>query len=135
MVQPLPDMKLTRPYGGDRVFLLTYYTYIPGVHMAFAYKKFAGVVRVLAKMHQHGFVHGDIRRENMVFQEDGASFLIDFDFVGKDTSARYPTTYNSTLYERHTNAIAGLQMQFMHDRYSLAKSAHFWCCVGTKTNY
>ena len=119
-VQPLPEMKLTHLYGGDRVFLLTY-TYIPGDHMAFTYKKFAGVVRVLAKMHKCGFVHGDIRRENMVFQEDGASYLIDFDFVGKDTADRYPNTYNSTLYERHANAIAGLPMKFMHDRYSLAK--------------
>ena len=118
-VQPLPDMKLTHLYGGDRVFLLTY-TYMPGVHMAFTYKKFAGVVMVLAKMHERGFVHGDIGRENMVFQEDGASYLIDFDFVGKDTSDTYPNTYNSTLSERHTYAIAGLPMKFMHDRYSLA---------------
>ena len=118
-VQPLAEMKLSS-YPGDRLFMLSY-KYITGVHEAFKYKNFLGVIKVLSKMHEHAFVHGDIRWENMVFPEDGDSYLIDFDFVGKDTEDTYPCNFNCDLPGRHPNAIPNMPMKLVHDRYSLVK--------------
>ena len=54
----------------------------------------------------------------MVFGDD-ESYLIDFDFVGKDGIDCYPNDYNSRLPERHKNAIQNGRMMLVHDRHSL----------------
>ena len=119
-VRPLPRMTLYS-YPGDRLFRLSY-KFIPGNHESFKCKMFAGVVKVLAKMHKLGFVHGDVRRMNMVFcDDDNDSHLIDFDFVGRVSVDVYPSMYNSTLRVRHPSAKAHHRMEYIHDRYSLNK--------------
>lgn len=116
-VEPLKEMKLDSFYLGDRLFMLSY-KYINEAHEIFKCKKFLGVVNVLSEINKHSFVHGDNRRENMVFPEDGESCLIDFDFVGKDSEDNYLENYNCTLLEKHIDAIADLPVKFIHDRYS-----------------
>ena len=79
-----------------------------------------GVVKTLFEMHTHGFVHGDIRVENIVFTKD-SGYLIDFDFVGHHGKTRYPQGYNIDVPGRHEGAFAGALMMFVHDRFSLSK--------------
>ena len=120
-VTVLPDIKLSPPYSDDvRVYTLAY-TYVEGkASRSYDLKAFVGVVEMLSKMHRYGFVHGDIRLNNMVFPEDGKSYLIDFDFVGKNDSTSYAASFNHGLCERHKEAVCGRRMMFTHDRSSLA---------------
>ena len=49
-------------------------------------------------LHAAGFVHGDIRRPNIMVREDDESsvMLIDFDWAGEAGQARYPVTLNQS---------------------------------------
>ena len=41
--------------------------------------------------HSHDLVHGDLRNANILCNDDGKMFLLDFDWGGKVGEARYPT--------------------------------------------
>jgi hypothetical protein len=117
----LPQVKLACTIG-SRVYELTH-KYIPGRERArgqYKLKDFLGVVQTLSRMHQHEFVHGDVRLANMVFSEDGTSYLIDFDFVGEHGASKYSRGFNSGLAERHPGAGPNIIMKMEHDRYALA---------------
>ncbi|KAJ7615101.1 hypothetical protein DFH06DRAFT_1013707 [Mycena polygramma] len=53
----------------------------------------------VADMHQNGFVHGDIRAPNVLMSDDaqGELLLIDFDWGGKDSVAKYPGNLHPIL--------------------------------------
>ena len=121
-VPVLPDIKLTPSYSEDvRLYTLTY-KHVNGTvnNTSNELKSFVGVAQVLSEMHNRGFVHGDVRLDNIIFSDD-QSHLIDFDFVGRNSETSYHGNYNSRLPERHTMAIGGNRMTFEHDRFSLAK--------------
>jgi serine/threonine protein kinase len=45
----------------------------------------------LVRLHQAGYVHGDVRDVNTMVKEDGSGFmLLDFDGAGKIGEAKYP---------------------------------------------
>jgi serine/threonine protein kinase len=45
----------------------------------------------LVRLHQAGYVHGDIHDVNIMVQGDGSGFmLLDFDWAGKIGEAKYP---------------------------------------------
>ena len=93
------------------------YGYIKGVHKPNKLHQFSGAVHDLSKLHTAGFVHGDIRLQNIVFQKD-TSHLIDYDLASKEGS-RYPVGYNHSLDGRHVNAMANYEMFRTHDRHSM----------------
>jgi hypothetical protein len=78
--------------------------YRKGGHVAKSAKSFLPVIDQLELMHQKGFVHGDIRAFNTVFNEQeldqgsNKSCLIDFDFGGpiRETTC-YPSQGISTI--------------------------------------
>ena len=115
-IVPLPDIKLKPESDESRLYTLSY-TYIEESDRPIKLGSFIGVIKILSEMHERNLVHGDVRRANMVF--DRESYLIDFDFVGKNGIDVYPFDYNSRLPERHMEAVTGRVMMFMHDRYSL----------------
>ena len=116
-VKPLEGMKLTPVSDTSRLYELSYKYVEDGDH-PLTLQSFFGVVSTLCEMHRRNLVHGDIRLPNMVFGAE-KSFLIDFDFVGKNNSDRYPRHYNSQLCERHKDATPGGKMMLIHDRHSL----------------
>jgi serine/threonine protein kinase len=72
--------------------------YRDGRHDATKPSSFLPVIDQLDKLHKKGYVHGDIRGFNTVFDEDnGQGYLIDFDFGGKDGERVYPEGYRTTL--------------------------------------
>lgn len=73
--------------------------------------------RCLAKLHDQGYVHGDVRLQNIVFTEND-SVLIDFD-LAKKVGKAYPTGYNESYEERHTDAIRRGKMLKSHDIHSV----------------
>ena len=76
---------------------------------------------MLHKVHEQGFVHGDVRLSNIIFSGD-TSYLIDYDLARKEDKVEglYPAGYNR-IPQRHPDAKAHLPMRKVHDRFSLAK--------------
>jgi len=70
-----------------------------GRHDATKPTLFLPVIDQLELLHKKGFVHGDIRGFNTVFDEKNKQgYLIDFDFGGKIDSGRlYPQGYRTSL--------------------------------------
>lgn len=69
------------------------YKFIAGNHEPTTVKDFRGAVEVLRKVHSLGYIHGDVRIENIVFG-GGKSYLMDFDLARKeDEHPRYPKGY------------------------------------------
>jgi hypothetical protein len=66
---------------------------------------------IVTRMHNRGFVHGDIRHFNIMTRRQWTSpegvgdvFLIDFDWAGLEGTARYPPHLNNVSVKRHEGA-------------------------------
>lgn len=92
------------------------YDYIEGDHKPTSLRQFTKVVQTLHKLHAINYVHGDVRKENVVFNTEG--HLIDFD-LACPAGNKYPKGYNYFFPERHVEAIELSKMELVHDRYSL----------------
>jgi hypothetical protein len=69
-------------YATRKERVMVSYRYIPGSHEATRVGQFASLIQQIAKIHDKGIVHGDIRLGNVVFTDSGAE-LIDFDLCGR----------------------------------------------------
>ena len=115
----LEDVSVTDLSIDGRLQMLKY-KFIHGNHEPIRIGDFRGALASLQKVHSSGYIHGDIRIENIVFGH-GTSYLIDFDLARKqEDSPCYPKGYN--FYSiRHISAKAGLQMDKEHDIFSMKK--------------
>ena len=81
------------------------------------------VVRgLVSELHRLGFVHGDVRAANVIWDKKRA-WLVDFDWAGPPGSV-YPLPLNSEL-DWHPNANIGAPMRYEHDTFRL-KSETIW---------
>ena len=131
----IPNIQLL-PLTNDKRALCLEYAYIEGSHTPRTVKQFATILKDLEKLHNEGYVHGDMRKENLVFSEtdDKAAWIIDFDLAGK-VGSRYPSNYNHcNIEERHTNAKANLKRQKVHDTYALCKILQNFFPLSVSTN-
>jgi serine/threonine protein kinase len=80
----------------DKYVLVISTPFRKGSHVAKRPNDFLPIIEQLQKIHDAGYVHGDIRASNTVFSGD-LGYLIDFDFSGKAGTARYPTGYVRNL--------------------------------------
>ena len=80
---------------------------------------FQKILNQLHEIHEEGYVHSDIRRQNIVLGKHSAC-IIDFDLAEKE-GVNYPLTYNSSpkIKERHPKAEAGLPREKIHDVHAL----------------
>ena len=92
-----------------------------GRHVAERPKDFLPIIAHLQKLHLAGYVHGDIRAYNTVFQENGMGFLIDFDFSGKVGKAFYPKGYNALLDDGFRIGEGGKEIEKWQDWYALGQ--------------
>lgn len=102
----------------DKRFSMVTYTFIEGTHTPTNSKEFEGIFKQLHVIHENRLVHGDLRIENVVFN-DKLSYLIDFDFMAAEDMP-YPIRYNDSLPYRHADAQELEPMRISHDRFSLA---------------
>ena len=68
------------------------------------------------------YVHGDIRKENLLFSSDDnmKAWMLDFDLAGEENT-RYPEIYNAVgIEERHCGAKAKWKRKKVHDTYALS---------------
>jgi hypothetical protein len=89
--------------------------YLKGKHYATSEKQLLGVVEDLERLHNIGYVHGDIRAFNIIFGHNGGC-LIDFDIGGLDKeSTKYPEGYNSALNDGLRMVNEGHRIRKYHD--------------------
>jgi len=96
--------------------------YRPGRHDATKPESFIPVIRQLEKLHAKGFVHGDIRGFNTVFDEEkNDGYLIDFDFGGKNRE--YPKGYRTGLPDgaREMESESNREILPWHDWFALGQ--------------
>ena len=106
----------------DRKLLVIATPYRPGSHTVTKPKGFVPILSELRKLHDKGFVHGDIRAFNTVFnEEDSEGYLIDFDYGGRKNEARYPKGYRWELKDGHRLGSEGNNIEPWHDWYALGQ--------------
>ena len=121
----LPNQDLLKSVGGfeevevekvaENLSILRY-KYMRGNHEAQEVRQFRGVIQTLAKLHNSGYVHSDVRTQNILFH-DNDSILIDYDLVANVGTA-YPKGYRY-FSERHDDAGPGRKRMKSHDIHSL----------------
>ena len=118
----LPEATLESLSSDDR-FQCLRYAWREGDHQPRSVRQFKCILKQLDKIHESGFVHGDVRIMNLIFSKTtDEAWIIDFDFVGK-VGTRYPSNYNGDsdkIPERHCEARADKRKEIEHDLYSLA---------------
>jgi len=99
--------------------------YKEGSHMASKWTDFIPIIRQLQKLHNVGYVHGDIRGFNVVFAGNEGG-LIDFDFSGKPPHKTYPPGYRDSLCDGSRKGSGDAKsrhnkLEFWHDWYALGR--------------
>ena len=76
---------------------------------------------ILVQMHQHGYVHGDVRNVNVMIKNDPdlPVMLVDFDWAGKIGEARYPMNVNREDVYRPEGAVDNELVLAEHDMLTL----------------
>jgi len=100
------------------------YKYLKGNDKPKSVQHFVDVLFALQKIHDAGFVHGDIRLCNLVFDDNGVhSYIIDFDMASKESDDNvYCEGYSDKeiIKKRHPEAFEKKKMERKHDRHSIA---------------
>jgi hypothetical protein len=101
-------------YKGQLMVLST--GFIKGKHYATSVSQLLGAVTDLEKLHNGGYVHGDIRAYNIIFGENTAQ-LIDFDIAGLQelSSTKYPEGYKRSLMDGNRLGVEGQQIMKRED--------------------
>lgn len=96
----LPDVKLVNLNENKR-FQCLQYRFLNGSSTPKSPQQFLTLMSALKKLHSAGYVHGDIRSSNLIFDsiDDKKARIIDFDLAGTEGSL-YPSTYNLKVPER-----------------------------------
>jgi serine/threonine protein kinase len=88
-----------------------------GRHEAKRPEEFLPIIKELEELHAQGFVHGDIRCFNILF-DGGNGKLIDFDYSGKAGVTFYPDGFKWSLPDGFRPPTEG-QVEKWHDWYAL----------------
>jgi hypothetical protein len=78
-------------------------------------------LEVAQKIHDKGFVHGDLRDSNILCHKTDSELkilFIDWDWAGKANTIKYPATINTDI-DRDPNAKPGSPILKEHDKYML----------------
>ena len=124
-VSCLVDFWKCSPQRNDRKLRIIAIPYKEGEHFPKQPSDFKAVIKQLQLLHDHGYVHGDIRAFNVVFCGTDSG-LIDFDFSGQPGKA-YPNGYRGKLTDGHRigTPTAKLdkhsKLQYWHDWYALGQ--------------
>jgi hypothetical protein len=90
--------------------------FVKGKHFASNIEDFIPVVKALRRMHEAGYVHGDIRCFNIIFGKG----LIDFDFGGQiDNDPKYPPGYQGALGDGVRLGREKQSITALHDWFAL----------------
>jgi serine/threonine protein kinase len=99
----------------------------PGGHTPLCPSDFLPIIAFLEYMHEKGFVHGDIRCFNMIFNGKNGK-LIDFDYSGRDFETKYPRGYQSILPDGVR--LGREETKSDGDSYDTVPKWHDWFALG-----
>lgn len=117
-----PEDLSSNDQSKERKLLIIATPYRHGIHVAKTPKAFLPIIDQLKKLHEKGFLHGDIRAFNTVFGEhEDHGYLIDFDFGGKVGSTRYPEGYHQSLNDGRRAGYENEVIQKWEDWYALGQ--------------
>jgi serine/threonine protein kinase len=79
------------------------------------------IAKKIDELHQHHYVHGDIRNTNVMVRKDGEAgfMLVDFDWAGIIGEVRYPSNINITEMRRPEGVLDGELITAEHDMMML----------------
>jgi serine/threonine protein kinase len=77
------------------------------------------VIESIKKIHDLGFVHGDMRLPNILIGPGDSIKIIDFDWAGKIGEVVYPPLLNQEIDVWHSDVKAGKKILPEHDLYIL----------------
>ena len=97
------------------------YQYIQGTHIPTVVSHFTTLIQVLYNLHSDNIVFADLRLSNIIFQQDGNSVLIDYDWSGIHNKTKYPSGFNRNMDDgkRHPYAKPHYVVRKQHDIYTL----------------
>ena len=110
------------------------YNYVPGTHrprLEDSWQQMLAILRLLSKVHEAGYLHGDILPQNLVFALilDHLSTIIDWDMAQLATAnSLYLVGYNHKSFSniRHADARENQVMQQAHDCHSMGQLVDLW---------
>ena len=102
----------------DGRFQMLEYDFVEGTDEPDSISQVATIIKILGKIHDEDYVHSDIRKENVLFCDDGRAYIIDFDLMNK-VDVEYSPTYNHDIPERHRDARPYRPRKKDHDRHAL----------------
>eukprot|EP01118_Nematostelium_gracile_P002379 TRINITY_DN12607_c0_g1_i1.p1 TRINITY_DN12607_c0_g1~~TRINITY_DN12607_c0_g1_i1.p1 ORF type:complete len:126 (-),score=31.39 TRINITY_DN12607_c0_g1_i1:68-445(-) len=79
----------------------------------------------IQKMHDSGYVHGDLRPTNIMWNSDGEVRIIDFDWAGNIGEATYPSTINLAL-TWHPGVKECAKIEPEHDLFQFNRIKEIW---------
>jgi hypothetical protein len=107
---------------GTKSLIIISTPYRDGSHFAKRPKDFIPIIDCLSKLHNEGFLHGDVRLYNTVFHNEECGSLIDYDFGGKiSENPTYPDGYQFFLPDGCRLGKANAQILPWHDWYALGR--------------
>ena len=88
------------------------------------------VTEAIRTLHEGGLVHGDVRDVNIIVEEESDYLrvhLLDFDWAGKESEAKYPLFLNNRSIKRHPGAVGNCPILKSHDEYMLKVLRDVYC--------
>jgi hypothetical protein len=118
LYDPWKERRWLWEFGGELLVIET--DFHKGRHYALSPMEFIPVVAFLQKMHERGYVHGDVRCANVVF----GKCLIDFDYGGRveEDAPTYPDGYQSSLVDGSRRGSSGQKITKSDDWYAMIRA-------------
>ena len=81
-----------------------------------------GLKNAVELLHNAGYVHGDLRPQNILQMDDSTGPILDFDWAGEVGSAKYPCGINmSSSCGWHGDVAPGERIEKSHDLFQLQR--------------
>ena len=75
----------------------------------------ASVLAAVHKLHEGGYVHGDILDVNILVNSASSIHIVDFDWAGRIDEAMYPLQVNTLTLKRPKDVTGGVRILKRHD--------------------
>ncbi len=73
-------------------------------------------------LHKNNYVHGDLRRQNIIIRDDGNVCIVDFDWAGVFRTAKYPMElYKADPDQWHPSVVCGGLIDPSHDLFQISR--------------
>ena len=79
------------------------------------------IAQAIETLEKAGFVHGDLRRPNVMIDGEGKVKIIDFDWAGREMEVQYPLRLTSSLFPKNQGVEGRKEIRSAHDKLMVGK--------------